>query len=90
MFVSVRVPRNDALACFLCMRGCVLMWVYCVPPLMEGRDQLCSLGVVHLDFVFFSLQLFIVCEGMYVAGYMCHGMCVGIRRQLGGGGFLLP
>lgn len=86
--MSVHVPRNDALACFLCMWGRVFMWVYCVSPLMEVRGQLCSLGVVHLDFVF--LQLFIVCECMYVAGYMCHGVCVGIRRQLGEGGFLLP
>lgn len=33
------------------------MWVYCVSPLMEVRGQLCSLGVVHLDFVFYSCLL---------------------------------
>lgn len=55
--MSVHVPRKDALACFLCMCGRVFMWVYCVPPLMEVRDQLCSLGGVYLDFVFYGYFL---------------------------------
>lgn len=57
MYLSVDVTRSYALAGLVCLCGCVLMCVHCVPSLMEVRDQLCPSGVIYLGFVFYSYAL---------------------------------